>query len=61
MIIRNYYDAELKLASSHKGTGQVKIVKLYDDGDFEGRDPEQSGMEPRTREPCRTPPSDFGI
>ncbi|WP_159886772.1 cupin domain-containing protein [Paenibacillus puerhi] len=35
MIIRNFYEAELKLQSSHKGEGLVGNVRLFDKADFE--------------------------
>ncbi len=34
MRIENYYEKEPRWASSHKGTGQVKDVLLFNDGDF---------------------------
>ncbi|WP_248925230.1 cupin domain-containing protein [Paenibacillus hamazuiensis] len=35
MIVRNFLQAEYKVAPSHKGSGDVKSVRLFDDGDFE--------------------------
>ncbi|WP_284638237.1 cupin domain-containing protein [Paenibacillus silviterrae] len=35
MIIRNYLNAEYKFGSSHKGNGEVKSVRLYDNQDFD--------------------------
>lgn len=37
MIIRNYLEAPLKTASSHKGKGEVRSVKLFDNDDYASR------------------------
>lgn len=35
MIIRNFLEAPLRTASSHKGKGEVWSVKLFDERDFD--------------------------
>jgi quercetin dioxygenase-like cupin family protein len=35
MIVRNYLHSESRLGSSHKGRGEVKSVRLYDNSDFD--------------------------
>lgn len=37
MIIRNYLQAPLKTASSHKGQGEVRSVKLYGEEDYDSK------------------------
>jgi quercetin dioxygenase-like cupin family protein len=32
--VRNFLNAEMKIAPSHKGEGEVRSVKLYSDDDF---------------------------
>ncbi len=37
MIVRNYLDAPLKTASSHKGQGEVRSVKLFSEEDYNSK------------------------
>jgi quercetin dioxygenase-like cupin family protein len=35
MLVRNFYEAALTTGPSHKGEGEVRSVRLYDQADFD--------------------------
>lgn len=37
MIVRNFLEAPLRIASSHQGTGEVKSVKLFSEEDYDSK------------------------
>lgn len=37
MIVRNFLEAPLRIASSHQGKGEVKSVKLFGEEDYDSK------------------------